>query len=71
MANIKDSHIPVFLKDTNELRNPISVRIVGMHSPFPVVCFETTQFTLDYYAISVHNVDKPSHIPVPLQNIQS
>jgi hypothetical protein len=60
----KHSHIPVFLKDMNEVRNPIKVSNVGMPPPFPVPFFAMSQSTLDYNAIHMHHVTKPSHIPV-------
>jgi hypothetical protein len=68
---VKHSHIPVFLKDMNEVRNHINVSNVGMPPPFPVPFFAMSQSTLDYNAIHMHHVTKPSHIPVHLQNIQN
>jgi hypothetical protein len=68
---VKHSHIPVFLKDMNEVRNPIKVSNVGMPPPFPVLFFAMSQSTLDYNAIHVHHVTKHSHISVLLQNTQN
>jgi hypothetical protein len=45
---VKHSDIPVFLKDMNDLRNAINISNVGMPSPFPLIFFDMTQFTLDY-----------------------
>jgi hypothetical protein len=72
MANVvKHSHIPVFLKNTNEVRNTVNVSNLGMPSPFPVIIFEMILSPVDYNAVHVPKTDKPSHIPVLLQNIQN
>jgi hypothetical protein len=50
----------VFLKDMNDIRNFINVNNVGILSPFTIISFEMTQFTLDFNAVHVHNLAKAS-----------
>jgi hypothetical protein len=68
---VKHSHISVFLKYMNELRNPINISNVGLPSPFPVFFFDMTVFTLMHNPMHVHNGEKSSHIPVLLKNFQN
>jgi hypothetical protein len=68
---VKHSHISVFLKYMNELRNQINVSNVGMPSPFPVIFFDMTEFTLGHNPMHVYNGAKPSHIAVLFKNMQN
>jgi hypothetical protein len=49
----------------------INVSNTGMPSPFSVIFFDMTQFTLAHNPMHIHDEAKLSHIPLHLQNMQN